>query len=72
MYVGLTAFILYGPLIPISLYISIEIVKVVQAHFIASDPALVDPTTGARALVRTSNVNEELGQARGAGPGPKP
>ncbi|KAI3864347.1 hypothetical protein MKW92_018131 [Papaver armeniacum] len=45
-----TALILYGYLIPISLYVSIEVVKVMQASFINQD------------LHMTSNLNEELGQ----------
>nr|GMC49986.1 probable phospholipid-transporting ATPase 4 [Ipomoea batatas] len=58
----ITALILYGYLIPISLYVSIELVKVIQALFINSDMHMYDEETGTPAQARTSNLNEELGQ----------
>ncbi|XP_051135940.1 probable phospholipid-transporting ATPase 4 [Andrographis paniculata] len=58
----ITALILYGYLIPISLYVSIEVVKVLQAQFINSDIHMYDEETGTPAQARTSNLNEELGQ----------
>uniref|UniRef100_A0A0E0LCS2 Phospholipid-transporting ATPase n=1 Tax=Oryza punctata TaxID=4537 RepID=A0A0E0LCS2_ORYPU len=58
----ITALILYGYLIPISLYVSIELVKVLQAHFINQDLHMFDEDTGNTAQARTSNLNEELGQ----------
>jgi len=57
-----TALILYGYLIPISLYVSIEIVKVFQARFINQDIQMYDEESGNTAQARTSNLNEELGQ----------
>ncbi|KAL2462555.1 putative phospholipid-transporting ATPase 4 [Forsythia ovata] len=57
-----TALILYGYLIPISLYVSIEVVKVLQALFINQDIRMYDEETGTPAQARTSNLNEELGQ----------
>ncbi|EYU45866.1 hypothetical protein ABFS82_04G095300 [Erythranthe guttata] len=57
-----TALILYGYLIPISLYVSIEVVKVLQALFINRDIHMYDEETGTPAQARTSNLNEELGQ----------
>ncbi|KAF9613075.1 hypothetical protein IFM89_005523 [Coptis chinensis] len=57
-----TAFILYGYLIPISLYVSIEVVKVLQASFINHDIHMYDEESGVAAQARTSNLNEELGQ----------
>nr|GMD33737.1 probable phospholipid-transporting ATPase 4 [Ipomoea batatas] len=57
-----TALILYGYLIPISLYVSIEIVKVLQALFIHRDIHMYDEESGTPAQARTSNLNEELGQ----------
>ncbi|GLU11280.1 hypothetical protein SLE2022_280370 [Rubroshorea leprosula] len=61
----LTALMLYGYLIPISLYVSIEIVKVLQIIFINRDQDMIyrekdRPEFPAR--TRTSNLNEELGQ----------
>ena len=58
----ITALILYGYLIPISLYVSIEVVKVLQAIFINQDLHMYDEETGTPAQARTSNLNEELGQ----------
>ncbi|KMZ65115.1 putative Phospholipid-transporting ATPase [Zostera marina] len=58
----ITVLILYGYLIPISLYISIELVKVLQAKIINSDICMYDELTGKSAKARTSNLNEELGQ----------
>ncbi|KAF7135532.1 hypothetical protein RHSIM_Rhsim08G0235400 [Rhododendron simsii] len=58
----ITALILYGYLIPISLYVSIEVVKVLQAMFINKDMQMYDEETGTPAQARTSNLNEELGQ----------
>ncbi|WOL09078.1 phospholipid-transporting ATPase 6-like [Canna indica] len=57
-----TALILYGYLIPISLYVSIEVVKVSQALFINRDVLMYDEETEKPAHARTSNLNEELGQ----------
>lgn len=56
------ALVLYGYLIPISLYVSIEVVKVLQAMLINNDIALYDEATGKAVEARTSNLNEELGQ----------
>ncbi|KAL4367021.1 hypothetical protein GQ457_05G010560 [Hibiscus cannabinus] len=58
----LTALMLYGYLIPISLYVSIEICKVLQSIFINQDQAMYDEETERPAQARTSNLNEELGQ----------
>ncbi|KAI8541148.1 hypothetical protein RHMOL_Rhmol08G0039400 [Rhododendron molle] len=58
----ITALILYGYLIPISLYVSIEVVKVLQAMFINKDTHMYDEESGTPAQARTSNLNEELGQ----------
>ncbi|PKU83339.1 Putative phospholipid-transporting ATPase 4 [Dendrobium catenatum] len=57
-----TALIMYGYLIPVSLYVSIEVVKVLQAMFINQDIQMYDEDTGKPAEARTSNLNEELGQ----------
>ncbi|XVF86833.1 hypothetical protein PTKIN_Ptkin18bG0074200 [Pterospermum kingtungense] len=58
----ITALMLYGYLIPISLYVSIEVVKVLQASFINQDIQMYDEETRKTAQARTSNLNEELGQ----------
>ncbi|KAF7819576.1 putative phospholipid-transporting ATPase 8 isoform X1 [Senna tora] len=58
----LTALMLYGYLIPISLYVSIEIVKVLQSIFINHDQEMYCEETDRPTRARTSNLNEELGQ----------
>ena len=58
----LTAVMLYTYFIPISLYVSIEIVKVLQSIFINQDIHMYDEETDKPAHARTSNLNEELGQ----------
>ncbi|MBA0732168.1 hypothetical protein Gogos_016275 [Gossypium gossypioides] len=58
----LTALMLYSYLIPISLYVSIEIVKVLQSIFINQDLHMYHEETDKPARARTSNLNEELGQ----------
>ena len=48
-----------GYLIPISLYVSIEMVKVVQALvFIGHDRSMYHAETDTPAVARTSNLNE--------------
>ncbi|XP_030469905.2 probable phospholipid-transporting ATPase 8 isoform X1 [Syzygium oleosum] len=58
----LTGLMLYGYLIPISLYVSIEIVKVLQSVFINQDLNMYYEAADKPARARTSNLNEELGQ----------
>ncbi|XP_056161871.1 probable phospholipid-transporting ATPase 4 [Syzygium oleosum] len=56
------ALVLYGYLIPISLYVSIEVVKVLQAVLINKDIQMFDEATCQSVRACTSNLNEELGQ----------
>ncbi|KAL0904477.1 hypothetical protein M5K25_026598 [Dendrobium thyrsiflorum] len=58
----ITAMMLYGYFIPISLYVSIEIVKVLQTIFINQDLQMYHEESDKPAHARTSNLNEELGQ----------
>ncbi|KAK9812802.1 hypothetical protein WJX72_004072 [[Myrmecia] bisecta] len=59
----LTLITLYSTLIPISLYVSIEIIKYFQAaKFINNDRSMYHKASDTPALARTSNLNEELGQ----------
>ena len=61
----MTFIILYSTLIPISLYVSIEVIKFFQATiFINKDIEMYDADTDTAALARTSNLNEELGQVQ--------
>jgi phospholipid-transporting ATPase len=55
-----TFLILYNNLVPISLYVSLDIIKVLQANQITADARMV--CDGFRAIARTSDLNEELGQ----------
>lgn len=57
-----TALMLYSYFIPISLYVSIEIVKVLQSIFINHDLHMYYEEGDKPAQARTSNLNEELGQ----------
>ena len=59
-----TFLILINNLIPISLYVSIEIVKLLQAGFIEADCAMYDAEFDQSALSNTSNLCEELGQVQ--------
>ena len=60
----LTFVILYNNLIPISLLVTLEIVKFFQAKFINKDLDMYHEDTKTYALARTSNLNEELGQIK--------
>ncbi|KAF5745314.1 hypothetical protein HS088_TW07G00898 [Tripterygium wilfordii] len=62
IYHFLTALMLYSYFIPISLYVSIEVVKVLQSIFINQDIHMYYEETDKPAKARTSNLNEELGQ----------
>ncbi|KAI4387562.1 hypothetical protein MLD38_005384 [Melastoma candidum] len=62
IYHFLTALMLYSYFIPISLYVSIEIVKVLQSMFINQDVHMYYEEADKPAHARTSNLNEELGQ----------
>uniref|UniRef100_H3G823 Phospholipid-transporting ATPase n=1 Tax=Phytophthora ramorum TaxID=164328 RepID=H3G823_PHYRM len=55
-----TFLILYNNLVPISLYVSLDIIKVLQANRITADAKMV--FEGTHAVARTSELNEELGQ----------
>ncbi|ORY00825.1 phospholipid-translocating P-type ATPase [Basidiobolus meristosporus CBS 931.73] len=54
--------ILLNTLIPISLYVTMEIVKLVQAYFINNDLEMYYQDTDTPAEARTCTINEELGQ----------
>ncbi|NXC68510.1 AT8A2 ATPase, partial [Anhinga anhinga] len=60
----LTFIILYNNLIPISLLVTLEVVKFTQALFINWDIDMYYPETDTPAMARTSNLNEELGQVK--------
>lgn len=60
----LTFIILFNNLIPISLQVTLEVVRFVQATFINMDIEMYHPETDTPAMARTSNLNEELGMVR--------
>ncbi|XP_059088985.1 probable phospholipid-transporting ATPase IA isoform X3 [Tigriopus californicus] len=60
----LTFFILYNNLIPISLQVTLEFVRFIQAFFINWDEGMFHKPSNTYALARTSNLNEELGQIK--------
>lgn len=57
-----TYMISFSVMIPISLYVSMEMVKVVQALLINLDIEMYYPDNDTPAKARTSNLSEELGQ----------
>eukprot|EP00298_Acanthocystis_sp_HF-20_P014376 c20748_g1_i2.p1 GENE.c20748_g1_i2~~c20748_g1_i2.p1 ORF type:complete len:1031 (-),score=387.99 c20748_g1_i2:30-3122(-) len=57
-----TYLILLSTMVPISLYVTLEVVKLVQAFHLAWDLDMYDRETSTFALARTSSLNEELGQ----------
>uniref|UniRef100_A0A7N5ZZZ2 Phospholipid-transporting ATPase n=1 Tax=Anabas testudineus TaxID=64144 RepID=A0A7N5ZZZ2_ANATE len=61
-YMFFTMIILLQVLIPISLYISIEFVKVGQIFFITNDIDLYDEETDSRMQCKALNITEDLGQ----------
>ena len=57
-----TFLILFNNLIPISLYVTLEMVKVIQAGLIDGDIEMYHLQTNTAAQCRTSSLTEELGQ----------
>lgn len=58
----LSYFVLLNYLIPISLYVTIEMVKFSGSNKFVHDPELIDPVTGELPKCNSSDLNEELGQ----------
>ncbi|PKU66449.1 Phospholipid-transporting ATPase 1 [Dendrobium catenatum] len=58
------AVILFQVLIPIALYISMELVRLGQAFFMIQDDNMFDKERGKRFQCRALNINEDLGQIR--------
>jgi len=55
-------FLLLNTMIPISLVITLEIIKVVQCYFISVDAQMYSLEDAAGCHVSTTTINEELGQ----------
>ncbi|XP_075056216.1 phospholipid-transporting ATPase VA [Mixophyes fleayi] len=62
IYLFFTMIIVLQVLIPVSLYVSIEIVKICQVYFIHQDKDLYDEETDSRLQCRALNITEDLGQ----------
>uniref|UniRef100_A0A8D9F8N4 Phospholipid-transporting ATPase n=1 Tax=Cacopsylla melanoneura TaxID=428564 RepID=A0A8D9F8N4_9HEMI len=66
---GVIAFLIFfsyvivmNTLVPISLYVSVEVIRFAQSLLINSDPAMYCPRKQMFAQARTTTLNEELGQ----------
>lgn len=57
-----TFLLLFNNFIPISLYVTVEMVNYLQAAMIGTDIGMYDPETDTAARARTSNLNQDLGQ----------
>ena len=60
--VFLSYIILFNTVVPISLYISVEIIRLFQSKWIDWDNRMYDEPTNVQAQSRTASLNEELGQ----------
>lgn len=58
----ITFMILYNGLVPISLYVTMDIVRVIQAKFIQWDLRMYHEESNTPALAKTGDLNEDLGQ----------
>jgi phospholipid-transporting ATPase len=58
----LTFIVSYAHLVPISLYVALEFVKMIQSILISKDLEMFDSETGKTATARTIDLIEELGQ----------
>ncbi|KAH8741612.1 hypothetical protein FG386_003586, partial [Cryptosporidium ryanae] len=59
-----TWLVLLANIIPIALIVSMKIVKAFQGYFISKDRYMFDPVKKIFAVVRNSDLNEDLGQVR--------
>lgn len=60
----LMSVIVFQIMIPISLYISMELVRVGQAYFMIRDDKMYDENSNSRFQCRALNINEDLGQIK--------
>ncbi|XP_077570040.1 phospholipid-transporting ATPase IH isoform X1 [Stigmatopora nigra] len=54
--------VLFNYIIPVSMYVTVEMQKFLGSYFIMWDDEMFDSELGERAVVNTSDLNEELGQ----------
>ncbi|KAH7536827.1 hypothetical protein FEM48_Zijuj03G0027700 [Ziziphus jujuba var. spinosa] len=64
LFTFLMSIIVFQIMIPISLYISMELVRVGQAYFMINDTQLYDEASNSRFQCRALNINEDLGQIK--------
>lgn len=57
-----SSIILFQTLVPISMYVCVEMVKTLQAYFINNDYQIYDPVSNRRAIPRAWNLADDLGQ----------
>ncbi|XP_031485201.1 phospholipid-transporting ATPase 1-like isoform X1 [Nymphaea colorata] len=60
----LSSIIVFQIMIPISLYISMELVRLGQSYFMIGDTQMYDADSNSRFQCRSLNINEDLGQVR--------
>lgn len=60
----LSFMVLFNFIIPVSMYVTVEMQKFLGSFFITWDKDFFDPEIQEGALVNTSDLNEELGQVR--------
>ena len=60
--VMLSYLLLLNTLVPISLFVTLEFIKLVMAYMVSQDLELYDEETDSSAVARSSNLMEELGQ----------
>lgn len=56
--------VLFNFIIPVSMYVTVEMQKFLGSFFISWDKDFYDEEINEGALVNTSDLNEELGQVR--------
>lgn len=62
--------VLFNYIIPVSMYVTVEMQKFLGSYFITWDEEMFDEDTGEGPLVNTSDLNEELGQVSTRAPSP--
>lgn len=60
----LSSIIVFQIMIPISLYITMELVRLGQSYFMIEDKHMYDSSSDTRFQCRSLNINEDLGQVR--------
>ena len=60
----LSCLVLFNFIIPVSMYVTVEMQKFLGSFFISWDNDFYDEEINEGALVNTSDLNEELGQVR--------